>query len=70
MTLNIGMADRVIRYVLGTVLILAPLWNQYVLSFALWIVIASVVLGIILLVTAYFRSCPIYTGLGASTCQR
>ena len=70
MTINIGAADRVIRYILGLFLILAPLWNQYILSFAPLIVAASVVVGIVLVVTAYVRSCPIYTALGASTRQK
>lgn len=70
MTINVGTEDRVVRYILGTILILAPVWNQYVLSFALWIVVASVIVGLVLVVTAYVRSCPIYSGLGASTCRR
>lgn len=70
MTINIGAAERVIRFLVGLVLILAPLWNRVALTLAPWMMVVSVLIGLVLVLTAYFRSCPLYSVFGVSTCRR
>ncbi|TBU98936.1 DUF2892 domain-containing protein [Stutzerimonas kirkiae] len=61
MKANIGTIDRVLRILLGVVLIVASLsgaiggWG--------WI-------GLVPLLTGVFRFCPLYTLLGIQTCKR
>ncbi|TBV10356.1 YgaP family membrane protein [Stutzerimonas kirkiae] len=61
MKANIGTIDRVLRILLGVVLIVASLsgaiggWG--------WI-------GLVPLFTGVFRFCPLYTLLGIQTCKR
>lgn len=70
MTINMGAADRVIRFIVGTVLILAPLFDLFGMTASTPAIIASVLAGIVLVVTAFFRFCPLYRAMGASTCRR
>lgn len=66
---NMGRADRVLRFFLGLVLILAPLlnlpavWGSAVLSYV------SIAIGLVFLVTSFFGVCPIYQVLGIRTCR-
>jgi general stress protein CsbA len=65
MTTNMGMTDRVIRAIIGAVLL--------VLAFATltgaWAWIAGIV-GAVLLVTSAMGHCPAYTPFGLNTCRR
>jgi hypothetical protein len=70
MKINVGAADRVIRYLAGIILILAPLSGNVGLSLSTPVVIVCMIVGAILVGTAYFRFCPLYRALGASTCSR
>lgn len=60
-TTNVGSADRLIRIVLGLVLIAIVFvgpktpWG--------WI-------GVVPLVTGFMRTCPLYTLLGVNTCSK
>lgn len=60
-TTNVGSADRLIRIVLGLVLIVIVFvgpktpWG--------WI-------GVVPLVTGFMRTCPLYTLLGVNTCSK
>ena len=69
MTVNLGNIDRILRAVIGLVLIGAPLLNQP----AIWsndtLAYASMVVGVVLVATALFRFCPLYRILGISTCK-
>jgi hypothetical protein len=64
MTKNIGMTDRVLRIILGVVLI------AYALPFGFphtgWNWIGWI--GIVPIVTAVIGTCPLYSLLGMSTC--
>jgi len=66
---NVGSTDRIIRIVIGLVLMALPfflkipLWDN---PAAKW---ASVVVGIVLVATAVVRFCPLYRVIGASTCK-
>jgi len=64
---NVGSADRLIRIVLGALLIAAPyfyassLWDS---SLARW---GVPIVGAVLAITAFIRFCPLYRITGAST---
>lgn len=64
---NIGSVDRIIRLVVGAILIVGPfvytsaLWSGPVLG---WLV---PVIGLILIATALFRFCPLYRLIGVDT---
>ncbi|TNF18862.1 MAG: DUF2892 domain-containing protein [Rhodobacteraceae bacterium] len=60
---NMGQTDRIVRAVLGAVLIIA--WFMVSGAFA-WILL---VVGIALLATAAMGSCPPYALFGISTCK-
>ena len=59
MSCNEGKTDRIVRAVLGVVIIAAAFY------FNMWLA----VIGLILLVTAAISWCPIYAIFGLSTCQ-
>ena len=69
MTANLGSPDRLIRAILGIALIILPLlnipakWSSAVLDFG------SMAVGLILILTALFRFCPLFRLVGISTCK-
>lgn len=63
MQINIGTPDRIIRLVLGIVLVLLP----FVASLTTLWTWVSVVVGIVLVLTAVLRFCPAYSILGIRT---
>ena len=60
MSANVGSADRLIRIILGLVLIALP----FVLAWGTLATIVSALIGAVLVVTALFRFCPAYRLLG------
>ncbi len=60
MKCNVGTIDRIIRALLGVILLI---WG---IAASLW---WAIVVGIILLVTAGIRFCPLYRLFGISTCK-
>ena len=67
---NVGSPDRVVRAILGFILIVAP-FLPFTMSFfgplGMWKLVI-VVAGIVLLGTAALRFCPLYAILGLNTC--
>ena len=64
---NVGTPDRIIRLILGALLIIAPFvtgWAIWASVIALWV---SVVIGAVLIATALFSFCPIYAALVLSS---
>lgn len=59
MKVNVGGTDRILRIVVGLVLILLALSGQ--IGAWGWI-------GVVPLATGLFRMCPLYTMLGMNTC--
>jgi hypothetical protein len=61
---NVGQTDKIIRIVLGIVLIALDFFEvvQGMLSWVLGIV------GIVLIITAFLNFCPLYKIIGQSTC--
>jgi hypothetical protein len=66
MSRNIGMIDQFVRIVLGLTLVAFAFQDG--LSIQGWHWFGLV--GFVLLLTAFFRSCPAYNAFGISTCER
>jgi hypothetical protein len=67
---NVGNLDRIIRFILGAVLIGAPLvtgWPIWSDGLALW---GTMGVGVVLVATAAVSFCPIYAALRLSTKHR
>jgi hypothetical protein len=60
LTANVGTTDRLIRIVVGVVLIALTLMGQ--IGIWGW-------LGVVLLATAFLKFCPAYTLFGIRTCK-
>ncbi len=67
---NVGSLDRTIRFIVGAVLLALPFMPPFTAFFAAWGAwkFAMVAVGVVMLVTAVFRFCPVYTLLGIKTC--
>ncbi len=63
---NVGSADRMLRIIIGAILILLPLLGV-VVSASSTLGIASMVVGMVLVVTGFVSFCPLYRIIGAST---
>ncbi|WP_319486043.1 DUF2892 domain-containing protein [uncultured Cohaesibacter sp.] len=61
MTVNVGKLDRILRVIVGVVLLAIV----FVGPQTLW-----GLLGIVPLATGLFRFCPLYLPLGLNTCER
>ena len=68
MTKNVGTIDRIIRLVLGVVLLAAPFVSGMALYESNVTTIISVIVGLVMLGTAATSSCLLYTILGIRTC--
>lgn len=69
MTANVGSIDRILRGLLGLVLIVGPLLNIPAAWSSATVAFASMAVGLVLLGTALFRFCPLYRLVGLSTCK-
>lgn len=66
MTRNLGRLDQFLRIIVGLTFVAYALKDG---SLAAGNVVAGVI-GLVLLVTAFFSYCPLYTFLGVSTCSK
>jgi hypothetical protein len=64
MSVNIGTLDQYLRIVLGLALIAYALQDRLAIQGWHWIGL----FGLVPLVTAFFRTCPLYVALGISSC--
>lgn len=69
MTANVGMWDRLVRFIIGIALILAPLGNLMGLGSNATLAYVLITIGAVLVLTSMFRFCPLYRVLGLSTCR-
>lgn len=69
MTANVGTIDRLFRALLGLVLIAAPFVTQIGIFESGALRTASVVVGVVMLVVAAVRICPLYSIVGLKTCS-
>jgi hypothetical protein len=65
MSANVGSIDRAIRIILGLGLVVLP----FILSWSASAMAVSVVVGLVLVVTALVRFCPLYRLIGVRTCR-
>jgi hypothetical protein len=64
MTANVGTIDRILRAVFGLVLIAAPFVTQLGIYESGLIRTLSVIVGVVMLVVAAVRVCPLYSMIG------
>lgn len=67
---NLGNLDRIIRFILGAVLIGAPFltaWPIWSGSLAFW---GALIVGVVLIATSALSFCPIYAALRLSSKRR
>jgi len=68
-TANVGTIDRILRFVLGAVLIATPfvypaeMWNDPIWRYG------AIAVGVVIFATAIIRFCPAYRLIGVSTCR-
>ena len=65
MPVNVGTIDQYVRIVVGLALVAYALQDGFSIQGWHW----AGLIGLVLLVTAFFKSCPIYTALGMSSCE-
>ena len=63
---NVGTIDRIVRTLVGIALIIVP----FVAAWPALVLVASVIVGLVLIATAAVGFCPIYALLGLSSKQR
>lgn len=66
MKANVGNADRALRALIGVVLVALYFGGVVIGGFGATLA----VIGVVLVLTALFKWCPIYRALGLSTCPR
>lgn len=64
-SINVGSTDRLIRILFGLVLIALP----FLSGWGMLGTIVSAVIGVVLMVTALVRFCPLYRLIGVRTCK-
>ena len=67
MKANVGNIDRIVRFILGVVLLALPFTTNMVQSMPATVI--CVVVGLVMLATASMRFCPLYRVLGIQTCK-
>ena len=66
---NVGNLDRIVRAVLGIVLLISPLLNMPAIWSNATFAYVSMAVGLILAVTAFAGFCPLYRLFGISSCR-
>lgn len=69
MTTNVGTIDRIIRLVLGIVLLAAPFVSGMALFASPVATVISVILGLVMIGTSAMKFCPLYRLFGIRTCS-
>jgi len=69
MTANLGNIDRVLRALLGVVLLAAPFASGAAIFNGTAATIISVIVGLVMLGTSAMKFCPLYRIFGIRTCK-
>lgn len=69
MTTNMGTIDRVVRLVLGIVLLGAPFVSGISALQSGTGMVVSIILGLVMLATSTLKFCPLYRIVGIRTCK-
>jgi hypothetical protein len=64
MSVNVGILDQYVRIVVGLALFAFAFQDGLSIQGWHWVGL----IGLVLLATAFFRTCPIYQALGITTC--
>lgn len=70
MSSNVGGIDRILRIIVGLVLIALPFVSGMALFDSNLFKYGAVIVGIIMAGTAFIRFCPMYAIFGIKTCSR
>ncbi|MEH6647036.1 YgaP family membrane protein [Sulfitobacter sp.] len=69
MTVNVGTIDRLLRAALGVALLLLAFVSSLPLFDGGFVKYAAALIGVVMIVTAAIRMCPIYSIFGIKTCR-
>ena len=69
MTPNVGTIDRILRAVIGAVLLYLALLSGLTLFMAPLFKYGAAVIGVVMLATSTVKLCPLYSILGLKTCR-
>ncbi|AUH34720.1 YgaP family membrane protein [Paracoccus tegillarcae] len=69
MTSNVGTIDRILRAALGAFLLYLAFFSDAALFAQPVFKYGAAVIGVIMLATAAFRMCPLYSIFGVKTCR-
>ncbi|MBT0959030.1 DUF2892 domain-containing protein [Alphaproteobacteria bacterium KMM 3653] len=69
MTNNIGTIDRILRAVLGAVLLYLAFFSGLALFAGPLFKFGAALIGFVMLATSTLKMCPIYSLLGLKTCK-
>ena len=66
---NVGSIDRIVRAILGIALLWFAFFIFFLLADSLAFKYGAAILGVVMLVVAVVRVCPIYSIFGLTTCK-
>lgn len=69
MTVNVGSVDRILRLIIGLVLIALPFVGIFAPVNAGALMWVSIIVGLVLVATAGLKFCPLYRIFGMRTCK-
>ncbi|KZL18270.1 hypothetical protein PsAD2_02662 [Pseudovibrio axinellae] len=69
MTANVGTIDRILRFVIGIVLIALPLTTNLALFAQPFVYYGAIGVGMVMLLVSALRLCPLYAIFGIKTCR-
>lgn len=69
MTINVGTTDRILRAALGAVLLFLAFFSGLPAFDAGVLKYGAAIVGVVMLVVAALRMCPIYSIFGIKTCR-
>lgn len=69
MTVNVGTVDRIIRVLLGVVLLAVAFGGALDAMATPYLQYVAIAIGVVMLATATMRMCPIYRIFGIRTCR-
>lgn len=69
MTINVGTTDRILRAALGAILLFLAFFSGLPAFDAGVLKYSAAIVGVVMLVVAAVRMCPIYSIFGIKTCR-
>ena len=69
MTVNLGSTDRILRVLLGIILLTAPFAGSFAIFDSSIATLVAAIVGVILIATSAIRFCPLYRIFGIQTCK-